>query len=61
MRGFFVPIVLVLTLEAILSSGDGKRMQSIDSIKTYTYGSSKDLLNEKEEIKCKNIKRYKKY
>ena len=61
MRGFFVPIVLVLTLEAILSSGDGKRMQSIDSIKTYTYGSSKDLLSEKEEIKCKNIKRYKKY
>ena len=60
MRGFFVPIVLVLTLEAILSSDDGKRIQSIDSIKTYTYGSSKDLLSEKEEIKCKNIKRYKK-
>ena len=60
MPGFFVPIVLVLTLEAILSSDDGKRMQLIDSIKTYTYRSSKDLLNEKEEIKCKNIKRYKK-
>ena len=30
-------------------------MQSIDSIETYTYGTSKDLVNEKEEIKCNNI------
>ena len=30
-------------------------MQSIDSIETYTYGTSKDLVNEKEEIKCSNI------
>ena len=36
-------------------------MQSIDSIETYPYGKSKDLVNEKEEIKCNNIlKRYKK-
>ena len=36
-------------------------MQSIDSIETYTYGTSKDLLREKKEIKCNNIiKRYKK-
>ena len=36
-------------------------MQSIDSIETYALGTSKDLVNEKEEIKCKNIiKRYKK-
>ena len=35
-------------------------MQSIDSIKTYAYGTSKDLVSEKEEIKCSNItKRYK--
>ena len=35
-------------------------MQSIDSIETYAYGTSKDLVNEKEEIKCNNIiKRYK--
>ena len=35
-------------------------MQYIDSTETYTYGTSKDLVNEKEEIKCKNIiKRYK--
>ena len=36
-------------------------MQSIDSIETYVYGTSKDLVSEKEEIKCDNIiKRYKK-
>ena len=32
-----------------------KIIQSIDSIKTYAYGMSKDLLSEKEEIKCNNI------
>ena len=45
----------------VLSSNDNKRMQLIDSIETYAYGTSKDLENEKEEIKCKNlIKRHKK-
>ena len=35
-------------------------MQLIDSIETYAYGMSKDLVSEKEEIKCNNIiKRYK--
>ena len=44
-----------------LSSNDDKRMQSIDSIETYAYGKSKDLVSEKEVIKCSNIiKRYKK-
>ena len=44
-----------------LSSNDDKRMQSIDLIETYAYGTSKDLVSEKEEIKCNNIiKRYKK-
>ena len=34
-------------------------MQSIDSIETYAYGTSKDLVSHKEEIKCNNIlKRY---
>ena len=37
-----------------LSSTDDKRMQSIDSIETYAYGKSKDLVSEKEETKCKN-------
>ena len=36
-------------------------MKSIDLIETYGYVTSKDLVSEKEEIKCNNIvKRYKK-
>ena len=43
-----------------LSSNDDKRMQSIDSIETYAYGTSKGLVIEKEDIKCINIiKQYK--
>ena len=38
-----------------MSSDDGKRMQSIDSIGRYAYGTKKDLVNGKEDIKCKNI------
>ena len=35
-------------------------MQSIDLIETHTYGTNKDLVSEKEEIKCNNIiKQYK--
>ena len=30
-------------------------MKSLDSIKTYAYGMSKDLVTEKEEIKCNSI------
>ena len=30
-------------------------MQSVDSIETYAYGTSKDLVSETEEIKCNNI------
>ena len=30
-------------------------MQSIDSIKIYVFGTSKDVESEKEEIKCNNI------
>ena len=44
------------------SSNDDKRMQSTDSLETYAYGTSKDLVSEKEEIKWNNIiKRYKKW
>ena len=44
-----------------LSSNDDKRIQSIDSIESYAYGTSKDLVSQKEEMKCNNIiKRYKK-
>ena len=43
-----------------LSSNDDKRMQSIDSIETYTYGMRKYLVSIIGEIKCNNIvKRYK--
>ena len=36
-------------------------MQSFDSIETYTSKMRKDLVSEKEEIKCNNkIKQYKK-
>ena len=44
----------------VLSSNDDKKMQLIGSIETYAYGSRKDLLSKKEDIKCNNIiKRYK--
>ena len=37
-----------------------KGMQSIDLIETYACGTSKDLVSEKEKIKCNNtIKWYK--
>ena len=37
-------------------------MQWIESIETYTYGTSKDLVNDKDKIKRNNIiKRYKKW
>ena len=37
-------------------------MQSFNSIEAYTYGTSKDLVSEKEEIKSNDIiKQYKKW
>ena len=30
-------------------------MQSIDSMETYGYGTSKDVVSEEKEIKCNNI------
>ena len=45
----------------MINSNDDKKMQSIDSIETYAYETSKYVVIEKEEIKCNNIiKRYKK-
>ena len=44
-----------------LISNDHKRIQSIDSIENDAHGTSKNILNDKEEIKCNNIiKRYRK-
>ena len=39
-----------------LSSNDEKRMQSIDFIETYAYGTRKDLVSEKVDIKCSSMK-----
>ena len=45
----------------LLSSNDDKIMQSIGSIETYAYGTSKDLVSDRENIKCNSIiKWYKK-
>ena len=43
-----------------INSNDDQRTQSINSIETYAYETSKDLVSKKEEIKCNNIiKQYK--
>ena len=45
-----------------LSANDVKRKQSIDSVETCAYGTSKDLICKKEKTKCnkiiKNAKNY---
>ena len=40
-----------------LSLSDDKRMQSIDSMETYAYGMSKDLICKKEKIKRNNVRK----
>ena len=37
-----------------MSDNNYKRIKSIDSLETYPYGTSKDLLS-KEEIKCNYV------
>ena len=39
----------------ILSSNNDTRMQPIYSVETYAYGTSRDIVSEKEDIKCSNI------
>ena len=44
----------------MLSANNDKRIQSIDHIETYAYGSSKDITCKNGEMGCKNIiKQYK--
>ena len=44
----------------VLSSNDDTKIQWVGSVETYVYGMNKDLVCEKEEIKCNNImKQYK--
>ena len=51
---------MCLLTKIALNAQDDKQMQSIDSIETYPYGTRKDLVCRKEEIKCNNIiKQYK--
>ena len=46
----------------VLRASNDKRMQQIDSIETYAWGTTNDLVCKKEETKCKNvIKQYKKW
>ena len=50
----------MFSLKKLISSNDDKIMQSIDSIEIHAYETSKDLVSEKEQIKCENkIKQYK--
>ena len=42
-----------------LCANDDKRIQSIHFIETCPYGTRKDLIYKKEEIKCNNIKQCK--
>ena len=52
----------MVLLKIAISSNDDKRMQWLDLIEMYACEIRKDLLSEKEEIKCKNkIKQYKKW
>ena len=39
----------------MLCASDDKRIQSIDSIETYAYGKSKDLICKKEKINYNSI------
>ena len=43
----------------MISSNDGKRIQSIDSLETYAYGTSKDLVSKKRKKSNNTIKRNK--
>ena len=53
--------VIGLIMNYVVKSLRDKRMQSIDSIKTYVYVTNKDLVSEKEVTKYNNVvKRYKK-
>ena len=55
MKGIHHVCLTEETNKIALSSGNDKRMQSIDSIETNAYRTRKDLVIEREEIKCKNI------
>ena len=41
-----------------MSANNDKRTQSIDSIGNYEYGTNREIIHEKEEIKFINIIKY---
>ena len=41
--------------EIALSSNDDKRIQPIDSIETYAYGTNEGIIHRQEKMKCSNI------
>ena len=43
------------TNEIALSSNDDKRIQPIDSIETYAYGTNEGIIHRQEKMKCSNI------
>ena len=48
--------------KAALSWNNDKKVESIDLTEPHVYGMSKDLVREKEKVKCNNIiKWYKNY
>ena len=51
----------VFTEQINFKFNDDKRMPSFDLIETYAYWTSKDLVSEKEIIKCDNITQMQKW
>ena len=49
-----------LPKKTVLTRNDDKRIQSVNSVETYQYGTSNYLVCKKEKVKCNNIiKQYK--
>ena len=49
-----------LPKKTVLTRNDDKRIQSVNSVETYPYGTSNYLVCKKEKVKCNNIiKQYK--
>ena len=46
---------MYLLKKFVSSANNDKRKQSIGSIETYTYGTSKNLICRKQEIKCTDV------
>ena len=40
-----------------MSANDDKKMQTIDSIETYAYGTNEEIVHKKEEIKSIKVRK----